>query len=398
MPDQTPNTVRTLRRHNRAVVLRQLYLHGPVSRLGLSSRTGLSPATMSNVIGELTDAGVVVEAGATRSDGGRPRVLLRVNPAHAHVVGVDVGETTVRVQRFDLAMGGWARAVYPLASGGHDVTEVVGHIADGIAEVSADATPPILGVGIGVPGVVEHGTPNRVHGPSIGWDSVPLEQLLRAGTDLPLHIDNGAKTLAQTELWFGAARGARHAVVTLLGSGVGAGIIADGHAYRGVASGAGEWGHTVVQVGGRPCRCGALGCLEAYLGAPAIIDRYRQLTGTDLPGTGQEPRIRHLLAGSDPAAEPLIAETIDYLGAGIGNLINLFGPERIVIGGWLGLLLGAIRLPEIRDAARRHALPVPYERATIITAELGTNAVALGAATLPIDHFLSTGAADPPPR
>lgn len=405
MPDQGPRTVRALRRHNRAAVLRELYLHGPLSRLDLAAGTGLSPATMSNVVGELTTAGVVVEAGAADSDGGRPRVLLRVNPDHAHVVGVDVGETRIRVERFDLGMGERARYVYPLRSAGRDLAEVVDHVLDGIGEVVAGASRPVLGVGIGVPGVVEHATAGAlVHGQSIGWDAVPLESMLRSGTDLPLHIDNGAATLAATELWFGAARGARHAVVALLGSGVGAGIITGGRAYRGATSGAGEWGHSVVALGGRSCRCGGRGCLEAYLGAPAVLDRYAQRSGT-VPagtvwaGTDQESRMRALLAAARAggAAREVVDETVGYLGAGLGTLINLFNPERIVIGGWFGLLLAERHLPDVRAATARHALRTPYRQAEILAADLGATAVALGAATLPVERFLASGALAEPP-
>jgi predicted NBD/HSP70 family sugar kinase len=120
-----------------------------------------------------------------------------------------------------------------------------------------------------------------VHGQTYGWESVPLGRLLRSGTSLPLHIDNCAKTMGQAELWFGAGRGAQSVVVCLIGSGVGASIIANGAALRGSTASTGEWGHTTVMVGGRTCRCGALGCLEAYVGAEAILDQ----CGGPLPGS-----------------------------------------------------------------------------------------------------------------
>jgi predicted NBD/HSP70 family sugar kinase len=245
----------------------------------------------------------------------------------------------------------------------------------------------VLGVGVGVPGIVENGPGGLVHGQSYGWDSVPLERLLRRGTSLPLHIDNGAKMMGQAELWFGAGRGAQHAVVCLLGSGVGASIIARGSTHRGSTSSAGEWGHTTVVVGGRTCRCGARGCLEAYVGAEAILERF----GGPLPGTDQESALTALieLAATSPHAAEVLDETAMYLGVSIGNLINLFNPERIILGGWAGLLLGERMLPAVRAAAREHSLRYPFDRCSIELGRLGPDAVTMGAATLPVEAVLS---------
>jgi predicted NBD/HSP70 family sugar kinase/biotin operon repressor len=391
-------TVRDLRRDNRSVLLWSLYFDRPRSRQDLSQSTGLSPASVSNVIRELIDEGIVIEAGSVNSDGGRPRVLLQMNSGYGYVIGVDVGETRIRVELFDLTMTELAKADFPLDPREHGVEVVVDRILAGLTAVLAGAgvdSSAILGVGIGVPGVVEQGPEVLVHGQTYGWDAVPLQRLLRTGTDLPLHIDNGAKTMGQAELWFGAGRGAQHAVVGLIGSGVGASIISHGSTHRGSTSSAGEWGHTTVMVGGRACRCGSYGCLEAYVGAEAILERY----GLALPGNDQESALAALIdkATTSAAAADVLDQTVLYLGAGIADLINLFNPERIILGGWAGLLLGAQWLPEIREAARRHSLRHPFAETSIELCRLGPDAVALGAATLPVERFLN-GASAPSPR
>ncbi|WP_433308100.1 ROK family protein [Micromonospora sp. CA-269861] len=389
-------TNRSVRLRNRSALLTKLFLDGPLTRQDLVRSTGLSQPAVSNVVADMIDEGLVAEAGAAESDGGRPSMLLRIAPRFAFVIGVDVGETRVRVELFDFAMTLLASVEYPLDPARTEPDLVAGHVLAGIDAVTGQAgvaPGAVLGVGIGVSGVVEQGAEAVVHAQALGWDRVPLERLIGAGTDLPLHIDNGAKTLGQAEMWFGAGRGARHAVFALVGSGVGASVVTNGATYRGASSSAGEWGHTTLVYGGRACRCGARGCLEAYVGAEAIIDRYREARrGRQVPGEDEESQIAALVAAAETSATArrVLDDTAGYLGAGVANLINLFNPERVVLGGWAAMALGDL-LPAVREAAGRQALRQPYEQASIELCRLGVDAVALGAATLPIARFLTEG-------
>ncbi|MFJ8027132.1 ROK family protein [Streptomyces sp. NPDC096311] len=428
-------TVRDLRRGNRTAVLQRLYFDGPLSRFELGPATGLSSGSISNVVAELVADGLVEEAGSVDSDGGRPRTLLRVVPGSGHMIGVDVGETRVRVELFDLTLTELARTERPLERQGYegdwasqgdgqaqgeapspgggpsskrreyDVDVIVGHIRDGVAEVldqAGIAPERLLGVGIGVPGIVAR-TPEEgavVHGQTIGWDAVPLESLLRSACQLPDTVpyfaDNGARTLGQAEMWFGAGRGARNAVVVLFGSGVGACLVTEDVEHgRSV-----EWGHLTVRVRGRRCRCGALGCLEAYAGAEALLDRWREEGGRPPEGTDEETALTAMLTAAYPAEEgvepdlvalAVLEETAEYLGAGLSDLINLFQPERILIGGWAGLQLGTRFLPAVRRYAASYALRYPAERVSIDLGRLGPDAVTVGAAILPLADFFARG-------
>ncbi len=394
----TRSTLRDVRRRNRSALLTTLFFNAPLSRQELSHLTGLSVATVGNVTGELIEERLVVEAGLVDSDGGRPRVLLRVDPNYGHLVGIDVGETGVKAELFDLTMGRLAAVEHPMRSPRPDPAEVVVQVTAALDQVVDEAgvdQQSVIGVGIGVPGTVEQSPRVRVHAQVIGWDAVPFEELVRAGgVGVPLFFDNGAKTQGQAELWFGAGRGASHAVVALLGSGVGAAVMTHGRTYQGATSSAGEWGHTTILYGGRQCRCGARGCLEAYVGAEAILDRYRRARrGRPVPGDDEESSLAALIeaAPSSRAAAKVLEETAGYLGAGIANLINLFNPERIVLGGWAGIALGEALLPRIRAAAEAHALRHPYGQTTIELCQLGPDAVAFGAATLPLAALLARG-------
>ncbi|MFI0985548.1 ROK family transcriptional regulator [Streptomyces exfoliatus] len=413
-------TVRDLRRENRTAVLQRLYFDGPLSRFSLGPATGLSSGSVSNVVAELVAEGLVEEAGSVDSAGGRPRTLLRITPGSGCMIGVDVGETRVRIELFDLTLTELARTERPLVVDSphphdrYEVGVVVGHIREGIAEVLRSAgvsAERLLGVGVGVPGIVARTAEDGavVHGQTIGWDGVPLERLLRESVELPAAvpywIDNGAKTLGQAEMWFGSGRGARSAVVVLFGSGVGACVVTDrlgpGRAI--------EWGHLTVRVRGRRCRCGARGCLEAYAGAEALLDRWREAGGRPPAGADEETALTAMLAaaypaapGTDPDATALavLEETAEYLGAGFADLINLFQPERILVGGWAGLQLGARFLETVKGYAKEYALAYPAARVAIDMGTLGPDAVTVGAAILPLADFFARGGrraeTDPP--
>src|SRR6266511_4220041 len=171
----TRSTLRDVRRRNRSALLTTLFFNAPLSRQELSHLTGLSVATVGNVTGELIEERLVVEAGLVDSDGGRPRVLLRVDPNYGHLVGIDVGETGVKAELFDLTMGRLAAVEHPMRSPRPDPAEVVVQVVD---EAGVDQQS-VIGVGVGVPGTVEQSPRVRVHAQVIGWDAVPFEELVR---------------------------------------------------------------------------------------------------------------------------------------------------------------------------------------------------------------------------
>ncbi|MFG2960696.1 ROK family protein [Streptomyces sp. NPDC048291] len=391
-------TSRDIRTANRYEVLRQIIARSPTSRQTLAAATGLSVATVATLVGELLDLRMITEVGFEDSAGGRPRGLVAVNSAGGALIGVDMAETYVRVELFDLGLNVLARAVEDMRPGESRPERAVGQVATAVGSVVAQAGVEgarVLGVGVSVPGQVDRATGIAEYAPNWDWHDVPLLGLLAEHIAYPLHLDNPLRASAVAELWFGAARGREDAVVVNLGTGVGAGLILGGGLYRGVTNSAGEWGHTTLVLDGRLCHCGNHGCVETYVGAPGIMLNLRELSprSTLMHPEDQTATIDALadgVAAGDPVAVKVVRDTARYLGAGVADLVNLYNPEVVVLSSWVARRLGAPLLDEVREAVRRHALRRPFAATEIVLSPVPTDPVCLGAATFALEGALQS--------
>ncbi|MFG2043882.1 ROK family transcriptional regulator [Dactylosporangium sp. NPDC048998] len=389
------STVTTLRQRNRALVLRHVILAQQTTRAEIARHSGLSTASAANLVADLIADGLVEERGSMSSKGGRPIAVIAPRAESAVTIGADIGERGVAVEMFDLAMHRIDREFRGGAAeeSPEKISVDLQDALEALRERNAARWPTLLGIGLGLPGLVEVAADGRqmLYAQSLGWPPVPVASLCDVG--MPVLAENGAKMQARAELWFGNARGADHALVALLGRGVGLGVVTEGRLLQGAHSSAGEWGHTVIERGGRVCRCGNRGCVEAYLGADAILDAWRR-SGGRFEGSGWRA-IGELLAAAadgDPAASAIVDDVVDCLGAALGGMVNLTGPERIVIGGWVGLRLMESLSGPIEAAVRRHSLPRPGSQFRLLDAAFGGDAVATGSALLPLEAMI---AADP---
>lgn len=387
-----PATVSGVRQRNRTQALRSIILSGQTSRAELARESGLSVASVTNLVSELISEGLIVEAGSVASSGGRPVTLLAPNPGGAYFLGADVGERGVAVELFDLSMtridrefrGG--REGEPIEAIATDLDEAL----DALRDRNPDAWQRLVGIGLGLPGIVEHDADGRqvLYAQSLGWPPVPITELVTH--DIPIFAENGAKTQAMAELWDGAARGVSEALVVLLGRGVGLGIVSNGELAHGLSSSAGEWGHVKIVRDGKLCRCGGHGCVEAYVGADAILDSWRDAGGI-FEGSGWRA-IGELLEADkagDPAAVAVVAELVATLGSALGGLVNLTNPERVVIGGWVGLRLMETLASRVEAATRAEALARPGSQFELFACRFGGDTVALGAAMMPLEALLA---------
>ncbi|MFR0356319.1 ROK family transcriptional regulator [Streptomyces sediminimaris] len=391
-------TSRDIRTANRYEVLRQIIARSPTSRQELAAATGLSLATVATLVGELLELRMITEVGFEDSAGGRPRGLVAVNASGGALIGVDIAETYVHVELFDLALNVLARAEEDVRPGESLPGQVVGHVAAAVGSVVAQAGiegARVLGAGVSVPGQVDRATGFAEYAPNWNWHDVPLLDLLTEHIAYPLYLDNPLRASAVAELWFGAARGHGDAVVVNLGTGVGAGLVLGGALHRGVSNSAGEWGHTTIVLDGRLCRCGRNGCVEAYVGASGIMLTLRELSpdGPLLHTEDQTATVDALARGlraGDPVAVKVVRDTVKYLGAGIADLVNLFNPEVVVLSSWVATALGDPLIAEVREAVARHALPRPMAATEIVLSPIPTDPVCLGAATFALEGALQS--------
>ncbi|MFB2586790.1 ROK family transcriptional regulator [Herbiconiux liukaitaii] len=388
------STVTSLRQRNRAVVLKHIILSGETTRAEIAAQIGLSAASAANIVVELIDEGLVTERGSKSSRGGRPITIVGPRTDTAVTVGIEVGERGVAAELFDLSMNRIDREF----RGGKEAESAEHLAADIAAALDAlrsrhpDRWSTLIGVGLGLPGIVETDADGvqTVYAQSLGWDPVAVKQLCAVDA-VPVLAENGATLQARAELWFGNAKHAQHAIVAQMGRGVGMGLVINGEIATGSRSSATEWGHTTIKLGGALCRCGNRGCVEAYLGADAILSRWA-LTGADVPGSGWSALGALIDAqAEDPAARALITEVIDELGAALGSMVNLNNPERVLIGGWVGERLLAAFPDEIDAAITAHALRRPASQYTLMGTRFAGDAVAVGAGLLPLDALITLG-------
>lgn len=251
-------------------------------------------------------------------------------------------------------------------------------------------------IGIGAAGQIDHDRGLVLFSPNLRWHNVPIVREIKKKFNVPVSIDNDANVAAFGEYLFGAGRGSRQVICVTLGTGVGGGLVIDGKIYRGAGGSAGEIGHLVVETDGRKCNCGGHGCLEAYVGAPHITSRIIEkiksgrhsivvrLVNGNLskinPKILEEAALYH-----DKLALELWQETGKYLGVGLSSLINVFNPERIIIGGGVANA-GKLIFDPMLKVIKERALPVSYQNVKVVKAKLGEDAGVVGAAMLAIQE------------
>jgi predicted NBD/HSP70 family sugar kinase len=384
----------TVRRSNLAAITRCLHVRGPQSRSDLVAATGLTRSAIRGLVGELAAAGLVTEdAAVPQGNPGRPSPVVRLLPAGALVLGIEILVDSVAAAIVGLGGEVLEQVRVDRPRGHLAVDEVARDLAGLTHAMLARAGDSLVGVGVAVAGVVRHADGLVEMAPNLGWRDVPLGARLEHLLDLgvPFAVANDADLGILAEHRRGAAIGVDDALFISGEVGVGGGILTGGELLRGAAGYAGEIGHLPLNPGGNPCRCGSIGCWETVVGEGALL----ALAG--LPPDAGRPGVDTVLrdaAAGVPEAMAALDHVGRWLGIGIAGLVNLFNPQLVVLGGMHGRILPAVR-PVVEAEMARRALPASRAMVRIVASSLGQDAPLLGAAELafeplladPADHF-----------
>jgi predicted NBD/HSP70 family sugar kinase len=378
----THGALHQLRTANRRHVIETLRSHGSMTRSGLARATGLSRTTISTLLGELIAQGLVTEGPADggRRGAGRPATVVRLDHSAGAAVSIDVGARHVAVAVGDLAHRVMAE---------HWTALPINHVADAgmeratalvreMLEKAGVDEKAVIGVAMGLPAPISQ-PDGFVASSNIlpGWANVEVGAEMSARLGMPVFIENDSNLGALAESAWGAGAGVDQLAYIKAATGIGAGLVQDGKLFRGTTGTAGEIGHTTVAEDGPICRCGNRGCLELYAGGSALLGALRQ-SHPDVETLEQVVELAHQ---NHPACARVLADAGAHIGVAIANLINLFNPRRIVVGGELAGA-GETLLQPMRVAAERSAVQTAVEAVEIVPGVLGQRAEVLGGLAL----------------
>ena len=378
---------------NRGLVLRTLYDYGPVSRAEVARLTGLTRTTVSELVGDVLEEGLVREVGLGPSSGGKAPILLQVVDDARLVVAVDLGERVFAGALVNLR--GEVRATRELSADGLDGDEALAALTALVDELVALApeTSPILGIGVGTPGLVDATTGTIRWAVNLAWQDLPLARILTERTGLPASVANDSRAAALAEYLFEGRRRAPSLVAVKVGLGIGAGIVIEGEVFNGDGFGAGEIGHTVIVDDGAECRCGRFGCLETVASSRAIVraateaandaadSNFGRRLAASPTGTLALDDVAQALDDGDETARRVVVAAGRSLGQSIAALIGALNISRVVLLGSV-TTLGEPWLTAVRDEASRRSLRLLADDTRIDIGRPVDNVVILGAAAL----------------
>ncbi len=376
-----------IRAINRALILNLIKTSRAISRADVARQTGLSPATVTGITAELIDEALIYEQYAGDSSGGRPPIMLAINPDGGFVVGIKLAEKYAVGALADLNAEIRERVKQPLDNrDAESVVNALVQLVNQLMEKVGIREEQLKGIGIGVAGVVDHRTGILRFSPYFGWKDLPLRRMIQQRLDVPVSIDNDVNTLTLFEKLFGDADELDFLTITV-GRGIGMGMVVNGDLYRGSRGGAGEFGHSVVDPDGPLCSCGRRGCLETYLSEPALLAAASGAgIGHEGIPVGSMDELIHLAQSGDTKAQIIFERAGELLGRFTAVLLNVLDPELVIFSGE-GTRYGEHFFEPLRRSMKEHTMPGLAEDARIRIDEWGDDAWARGAAGLALQQL-----------
>ncbi len=389
-----------LRKLNKSIILDQLHRAAPLSHAELASRTGLNRSTVSIIINELLDEGFVLETELQSSRIGRPGRDLVLNPGGGSAIGLEIGVDFISLLLTDFSAAPlWRkRVVIDPREEQNQLINLAVELTQQALERADRAKLRPLGIGLGVPGLVEMYQGLLTLAPNLHWSNIPLRAIWAEKFNLPVFVENEANAAALGEYYYGVARGVQNFIYLSGGIGLGGGVVIHGQLFRGANGYAAEIGHVTMDPLGEYCGCGKRGCWETQVSPRALLRRVRRR----LEG-GEKSLLEDMVDGdltamtfdnvvgaarqNDTLACTAFEEVGHYLGVGIANLVNIFNPELVVLGGALNLA-GPFILPAIEKTIMGYALKPSTQKLRIAASAHGADACLVGTIALVVDDIL----------
>ncbi len=370
----------TIRGINKQIVLNYVRDRSPISRADIARETALQRSTVSAIVDDLQDAGLIEEIGTGDSTGGRKPTLLKIKTDIPAAMGIDITPRLTTISIADLSGQIIKKEVFPTLP---QVELMTKQIVDKTVKYARTYAKYDLGVGISIPGIADQANGNVVYIPYFQWSNWDIAKRITDRTGLPVIIDNDANATALAELWFGAEiiRKHRNFISVLVADGIGTGIIFDGQIYRGESGAAGEFGHMIVGDNAPvKCSCGSRICWEAHASEKASLKRFGATNGAFQNGGNHFEKLINMAYQGDRKALKALNETARFLGIGISNLIVGFSPQAIVVSGNIARAWDLIK-DEINNMAER-SVRQELARTIIMPSSLGDTPTIIGSLSL----------------
>lgn len=379
---------------NKSLILNVIRLEGPISRAEIAKKINVTAPTVTNLVGELLESGLVIESDFGTSSGGRKPILLKINAHAFHVIGMDVGASDIKLvlTNLDADILDSHTVRLPSSLTHERLLQLLVEAVRVLMRKRGLTKETVIGIGVGMHGLVNPIEGVSIYAPHLNLRNIPLAEKLQQELGIPVEVENDVRAMALGESWFGSGRGVDHFICVNVGRGVGAGMILNNRLFNGPTHTAGELGHITIDVEGPKCSCGNYGCLEALVSGPAIAARAKKalmMGKTSLLEEWTEGNLDELTGemihaaavSGDELAREVLRDAGRYLGIGLVAVINLLNPSRIIIGGGVAKA-GDFLMEAVKETALRRSLETPAAHVEIVTSTLGDHATAIGAVTL----------------
>ena len=379
--------------HNRNLVLKTIFEHECISRAEIARITSLTRTTVSDIVADFLAGGLVSEIGVGESMGGKSPILLSLVEDSRYLIGLDLAHNLFRGAIVNLR--GKIRELVTLPVNSRNGDEALGLVYEILDKLIKVATVPLVGIGIGTPGLVNINEGVVVNAVNLDWKDLPLARLIQSRYRLPVSILNDSQAAAMGEYTYGQGHTSESNLIVINARhGIGAGIVIQGKLFHGDGGGAGEIGHVVmVPEGGLLCRCGNRGCLETVASAQALVKQAQNIAAqtdkTNLPRSIQEinlETIEQAFIAGDPDIRQAVMETGRYLGKAISNLVGTLNIQNIVLTGDM-IRFGDPWLEAIREMTTVTTLTRLAQETQIEIGQLGENSILLGASAVLANNY-----------